>query len=169
MHAAVRTTDGKGTTTGAFRNKLLASLNAAFSATHFDFQLIGYDEVVNDRWAGCRNSDASDTSTGAEDFKKAKRHSDSTSEALNVYFCDVDTARGGKANGFAYVPPVVQWIPYLDGVVLHNPDFSATRFPEEAMELAIVHETGHWLGLLHTWHNGCAETPLQSPSASVDR
>lgn len=126
--------------------------------TPFRFDLVDTTWTVNQEWATL--------SPGKEerDVKRALRQGDS--ETLNVY---VTRLEGGLL-GFAYFPKDYnRGRGYLDGVVVLDgslPGGYAQPYDEGD---TLVHETGHWLALEHTFHTGCsasgdgvADTPREA-------
>ena len=68
---------------------------------------------------------------------------------LNVY-----TVRLASSNGYSPLPVRYASLPKLDGIVIRFttlPGGSST----ERQGGTLVHECGHWLGLLHTFDGGC--------------
>ncbi|KAF2029457.1 hypothetical protein EK21DRAFT_112831 [Setomelanomma holmii] len=49
--------------------------------------------------------------------------------------------------------------PILDGVRLRTDGTDGSR-PDRSRRLSLVHEVGHWLGLLHTFQCGCKDTEI---------
>ena len=87
---------------------------------------------------------------------------------LNVYTVGF---YAGDLNGYSSLPPSYRTDPALDGVVL-----LFTTLPggtsRERQGGTLVHEAGHWFGLLHTFQGGCngagdgvADTPPEAESA----
>ncbi|MFC7618098.1 M43 family zinc metalloprotease [Actinokineospora soli] len=75
--------------------------------------------------------------------------------------------------GYATLPSAYADAPELDGVVIDHASVPGGTAPGAGLGKTLVHEAGHWLGLWHTFENGCtalndevADTPAQSgPSA----
>jgi hypothetical protein len=149
----------------------LAVLNASFAgtsggaATRFAFALRSVDRTVNEEWF------AHEVSSKAErEMKRELRVG--RARVLNVYVVDVQQG----SLGWATYPWRYADNPIGDGALV---DFEA--LPGGAKDAydegdTLVHETGHWLGLFHTFANGCeepgdgvADTPAEaSPSYGCD-
>ena len=79
---------------------------------------------------------------------------------------------GTGMNGYAYYPKRYATYPYQDGVLLnYNTVPGGTNRQRQGSVL--VHEAGHWLGLMHTFEGGCvgagdgvADTPPEAEAAS---
>ena len=138
----------------------------AAAASPFRFRIASVDVTRNDAWY-----DWNLTAEGEEDAEAvaAKRALHRGGKAdLNVYVAGL----GGGLLGYATFPqgtPVA-----LDGLVVLNdslPGGSAAPYNEGD---TATHEIGHWLGLFHTFENGCAapgdhveDTPYQDDGENV--
>jgi hypothetical protein len=71
-------------------------------------------------------------------------------EVLNVYFVDL-----GSSLGYAYLPWQID--PVRDGVVNHYDSIPGGGKSAYNEGDTVVHEVGHWLGLLHTFTGGCVK------------
>ncbi len=144
----------------------MKALNDTFSGRRggadsgFRFQLVAVDRTTNQTWFDMATSNAE---------REAKRalHQGGRN-ALNVY-----SNSGAGFLGYAYFPKDIQGKEFIDGIVLNYeslPGGTATNFD---LGFTLTHEAGHWLGLFHTFQNGCAETgdriedtpPQQSPTS----
>lgn len=125
---------------------------AAFQGTGFSFYLANLDYTKNNKWfTGCY-------SAGQERRMKQALAVD-PAHNLNIYICK---PRGGIL-GYAYLPSSLPEDHYLHGTVLlysSLPGGSAAPYNEGD---TCTHEVGHYLGLEHTFENGC-----KAPGDSVD-
>ena len=144
--------DGQLTTRQVARQ--VAVLNAAFAGsasktaakTPFVFDLVDTTRTTNAAWY-----DLAPGSTAEREAKTALRQGGD--ETLNVYLSGL----GGGLLGYAYFPQQGgSSRPWQDGVVVLNdsiPGGSAVPYDEGD---TLPHEVGHWIGLYHTFQNGCS-------------
>jgi len=138
-------------------------LNAAF-APHFAFDLLDIDETSNTTWFAA--SYKSDAETA---MKSALRQGDTN--ALNLYFNEPDDL----SLGWATLPLGVRNNAAAlanDGVVLRYDTVPGGVFVPYNEGDTAVHESGHWMGLSHTFQGGCsaendgiADTPAEETAA----
>jgi hypothetical protein len=140
-------------------------LNGAFAgdqsplaaASPFRFRLADVDVTRNARWSRM------DEGTVAERRAKRALHRGDGAD-LNLY---IGRNRSGSL-GWGTQPTRLRSAPAMDGVVIARHTLpGGSRGPYSAGDAA-VHETGHWLGLLHTFAGGCtgrgdrvADTPRE--------
>lgn len=127
-------------------------LNGCYAQHHITFKLVTTDRTDNPAWFKMTMGSAAE--------RQAKRALGRDLDfALNFY-----TARiGAGLLGWATFPSEFAGDPERDGVVILDtslPGGAATPYNEGK---TAVHEIGHWLGLFHTFENGC-----QSPSDEID-
>jgi len=127
-------------------------LNQAFAGSHapFIFELKDFTRTMDENWA---------TTCGNSDFEVAykQRLKEGGKETMNVYIC---TAIGGSTTGFSYLPFQDSDNFVKDGVVI------AERAVDDKRLNTLVHEAGHWLGLLHTFGDNTCNP--NSPGDLVD-
>jgi hypothetical protein len=161
----VSTADKASQFTDDMVTQQVATLNRAYAPVHVQFTLRNTSWTTNDVWA-VGASDADDAA-----MKRALRQGDYA--ALNLYFqsdlagsvlgrCSLPSGiGGGEASAYVADGCNVQAGTLPDGYVVgYNEGMTA------------VHETGHWLGLLHTFEGySCdgdgdfiADTPMEATS-----
>ncbi|MEN8005743.1 MAG: PKD domain-containing protein [Candidatus Krumholzibacteriota bacterium] len=136
-------------------------LNAAYQGTGFSFSLASIDRTYNTRWSTHRYG-----SNQMVQMKQALAIDPATT--YNLYFCDI----GGGLLGYATFPDMYPEDSYLHGVVcLWGSVPGGWADPYNEGDTA-THETGHFLGLYHTFQDGCTEpndycddTPQESSPA----
>jgi PKD repeat protein len=88
---------------------------------------------------------------------------------LNVWVpCSITTSNSsGQVIGYATFPYNLTLFPNLDGIVIHA-DFLGRNDPTYQGRTT-THEIGHWLGLFHTFQNGCQGATANTCAAQGDR
>jgi hypothetical protein len=130
-------------------------LNAAFSGaqgagaadTPFRFELEGISRTVKPEWYAFSYG-----TKATRDAKAALRRGGK--ETLNLYVSGI----GGDLLGYAEFPSNGAGKDTLDGVVLLNESLPGGAIAKYNLGDTAVHEVGHWLGLQHTFANGCSTT-----------
>lgn len=64
------------------------------------------------------------------------------------------TSGAGQVIGYATFPSSISFQGNLDGVVIHSGYFGRDSDPS-TIGRTTTHEVGHWIGLFHTFQNGC--------------
>jgi plasmid stabilization system protein ParE len=147
----ISASNGDGNISRTTIDNQIRVLNDSFSGatggadTAFRFRLVGVNRTVNDTWfRGCEER-------SVETAMKAELHR-GDGKTLNIYTCS-----GATLLGYAYYPSF-PGLPGsdLDGVVLHYGSLPGGFFANYNLGDTAPHEVGHWLGLEHTFKNGCS-------------
>ena len=155
VHVHVITTDaGKGGVSKKRIKKQISVLNKAYAGkssskskkTPFSFRLKSIDKTKNSSWYGW---DApTETSVGDDVTPKEALHKGGPDD-LNLY---VASLKGGVL-GYATFPDDTTLL--RDGVVVLNESLPGGKAKPYDKGDTLTHEVGHWLGLYHTFQNGC--------------
>jgi hypothetical protein len=132
----------------------IARMNADYGASGYPsrFVLAGAVRIVNPLWV---NRDV-DTEEQVFNQMKAQTRIGGPQE-LNAW---ITTFSDSGLNGYATFPWDYEDDPRTDGIVISkytlpmersNPNYQALR----SVGITLTHETGHWLGLFHTFQGGC--------------
>ncbi|WP_424529614.1 zinc metalloprotease [Sphaerisporangium viridialbum] len=149
-------TDGRMGATDASLGPQVDTLNAAYGGrlggvdTGIRFVLRGVTHTDNPTWFR--------EPLGNEAAMKQRLRKGGP-ETLNLYVAQL----GELVLGYATYPHWYQSRPSLDGVVIDWRSLPGGALRDFSKGYTAVHEIGHWLGLLHTFENGCAQ-----PGDSVD-
>jgi hypothetical protein len=150
----IRCSDGSGDASDAVVQDQVNVLNQAFAglpggvATPFTFNLVAVNHVENNAW--CQNLDHG--SQAELDMKAALRQGGAN--ALNFY-----TSRlASNLLGWATFPWSYAGNPSRDGVVVDVRSLPGGAYTNYNEGDTATHEVGHWLGLYHTFQNGCSAT-----------
>ena len=136
-------------------------LDAAFAGTDSSFFLAGVDFTNNRKWfTGCAAS-------GTERKIKQALAVD-PAHNLNIYTCNPS----GGLLGWAYLPWAAPESSFWHGVVLLHSSLPGGSAAPYNLGDTGTHEVGHYLGLLHTFENGCSapgdevdDTPFEASEA----
>jgi hypothetical protein len=146
----------------------MTALNLGFDGfyggaqTGFRFVLAGVTRTIDADWF------AQSTFQDEVEMKEALKRGDS--QTLNLY-----STSGGGLLGWAYLPSIVAQQQYqvLDGVVFHFDSAPGGKIKNYNLGFTVVHEVGHWLGLEHTFEQGCSghgdyvdDTPAEATPTS---
>jgi hypothetical protein len=132
--------------------------SSAAAPSPFRFRLADVDVTVNARWSHM------DEGTLAETRAKRALHRGGSAD-LNLY---IGRNRSGSL-GWGTQPTGLNSAPRLDGVVIARHTLPGGSAGHYSAGDAAVHETGHWLGLFHTFAGKCrargdlvADTPREA-------
>jgi hypothetical protein len=84
----------------------------------------------------------------------------------NIYVNSPGVYMGGTLLGWATFPWELESNPLMDGVVMNNIALNHGGTNSYNAGDVVAHETGHWLGLFHTFQNGCTGTNNYDPAGS---
>ena len=152
FHIVAKTTS-KDSITNEMPEAQLSALNTAYAPYGISFNLVNVTWTTNDAWAvGEKDADAS--------MKRNLRQG--SYSTLNIYF---QTDLVGGVLGRCTLPAPLS--PGAANRALYASDgcnVNANTMPDGTLEeynrgLTAVHETGHWLGLLHTFEGYSCEGP----------
>jgi hypothetical protein len=143
-------------------------LDEAFASSGFDFELVEVTRTNQPQWFNLIPANGAEPrlfrGSGKEvKMKKALHQGDA--RTLNIYTASL----GQFLLGWAYLPwdftdAVSKPLPrFYDGVVLDYRSLPGGAFVNYGEGDTGTHEVGHWLGLFHTFDNGC-----ESPGDFVD-
>lgn len=159
------TTAKAGTLTQAQATAQVAALNKAYSPIGISFNLVNVSITANDAWAVADGADM-------DALKQALRSG--TYADLNLYF---HTDLTGGILGTCTLPSQVTAGTSRSQYNSDGCNINANTMPGGSLTgynqgMTAVHETGHWLGLLHTFEgysctgdgDSIADTPMQATS-----
>ena len=161
----LRTKQGGGATDARIRQQIAVMNNAyagrqskAAAVSPFRFRIARIDRTTNARWYRM------DEGTITEGHAKRALHRGNADD-LNLY---IGMNRSGSL-GWGTQPGGYDRSPQLDGVVIRRTTMPGGKPGHYSAGDAAVHETGHWLGLLHTFAGRCgtrgdlvADTPREA-------
>ena len=120
-------------------SKQMEVLNKIYGNYGFQFRLVGTDFSANKSWVDDDDRDG---------MKKALRKG--TYQDYNVYFMD-----GLEVMGSCTLPKTINATDpnsfYPDGCVIKSGTMPGGKLRGVNQGKTLIHETGHWLGLLHTF------------------
>jgi hypothetical protein len=176
VHVHVITkTDGTGGVTRAQIKRQLRVLNRGFAgatdrkaaATLFRFRVASIDYTKNDDWYDWTLPDSEENPDTDDSEAKAALHRGGLDD-LNIYI----TGLGDGLLGYATFPTETTVVE--DGVVLLNESLPGGNAEPYNLGDTATHEVGHWLGLYHTFENGCTapgdyvpDTPYQLDDENI--
>jgi hypothetical protein len=139
----------------------LRALNQGYAGTGYRFVLSSVDRTENKNWFTMAPG------TGSEKQAKQALAID-PAHHLNVYTC----APGKNLLGWAYFPFSAPEDNTIHGVVIHYGSLPGGYLAPYDLGGTLIHESGHYLGLFHTFQGGCVppgdevdDTPFEASPA----
>jgi hypothetical protein len=156
--------DGTGNVTNTQINQQIAEMNQDFaggessqaSNTEFQFTL----QTVR-RWQNTSWFNDPDSAAGEAAMKSATHEGDAG--VLNIWSTNTSYL------GYATFPSWYAQDPELDGVVMQYGSMPGGSITNFNLGKTASHETGHWLGLYHTFQGGCSSTNDQVADTPAQR
>jgi hypothetical protein len=154
---------GEGYVSRATFVEQIRVMNERYAGSGFTFRLRSIDRVDKEAWLHMLPGSGQEKQA-KQDLAIDPRHT------LNVYTC----SPGQGLLGWAYFPfdPSLTEDSFWHGVVIHYGSMPGGLIPNYNLGLTLVHETGHYLGLFHTFEGGCVppgdyidDTPFEASPA----
>ena len=154
VHIITSGDSSQGNVTDEVIDEQVKVLNDAFAgresqagiATPFFFTLKGIDRTANDHWFNMTYNENQPTASELE-AKTNLNHPNKGS--LNIYTVGLIT----RPFGWGRYP--WEQSKEVDGIVIGYPTLPGGSAYDYNLGDSAVHETGHWLGLYHTFQGGC--------------
>jgi len=126
--------------------------------TPFHFNFAGADRTKNADWYNNAHPPGFAPDSKEMEIKTALREPGSTAETLNVYTANLLNV---GLLGYAYFPESYDNNPptseIRDGVVVETQSLPGGSAAPYNLGGTLTHEVGHWVGLYHTFQEGCSE------------
>jgi len=145
MHV-ITNSQGAGKLSDATIKSQIDVLNAAYAKGGWTFVLKKTDVTANDQWFTMTPGSRAET-----DAKNTLRLGGAAD--LNLYSANI----GQGLLGWATFPKDYTSAPKMDGVVILYTSFPGGSAANYDLGDTGTHETGHWMGLYHTFQGGCRE------------
>lgn len=124
-------------------------LNGDYSGTGLQFQLVNVTRVVNANWF----KNVGPGTPEQTEMKAALRRGGP--DALNIFTVSLNNSAADDIIGYTTFPANYSANPEDDGVVVYFATLPGGTAAPTNLGRTITHETGHWVGLYHTFLHGC--------------
>jgi len=124
-------------------------LNEDYNSTGISFNLVNISRIQNEDWF----MRVAPNSTQEVGLKKTFRQGNAST--LNVYTVGLMEGDGQGLLGYSTFPMDFEGAPTNDGVVLLYSTLPGSSSPTYNLGRTLTHESGHWMGLYHTFQGGC--------------
>lgn len=124
-------------------------LNEDYNSTGISFNLVNISRVQNEDWF----MRVAPNSTQELEMKSTLRQGNSST--LNVYSAGLMEGDGQGLLGYSTFPMDFAGAPTNDGVVILYSTLPGSTSPTYNLGRTLTHESGHWMGLYHTFQGGC--------------
>lgn len=128
--------------------------SARNTPTRFAFYLASFDRHTNNKWRTANPG-------GPVDHQMRRALHVGGRQDLNLYIAtpiDRSLPGGEMVLGFSTLPWNAARHPAIDGVTVAQGTLPGGGLKSFNLGDTVVHEVGHWLGLLHTFEGGCSQT-----------
>lgn len=141
-------------------------LNRDYTGTGLTFKLVNTTRTRNRKWF----ENVAPATPEQEEMKKKLRCGGPN--ALNVFSVSFDNKNASDFLGYATLPSGYNDNPKDDGVVVRYSTLPGGIHAPTNLGRTLTHETGHWVGLYHTFEGGCegkgdyvSDTPPEADAA----
>lgn len=141
-------------------------LNRDYGVTGLQFKLANVTRVVNAKWF----NDAGPDTPEQTEMKTALRRGGPN--ALNIFTVAFNNSAAEGLLGYATFPSDYSGKPKDDGVVVNFATLPGGTAAPANLGRTMTHEVGHWVGLYHTFQDGCDgdgdfvdDTPAEAEAA----
>jgi len=132
-------------------------MNRDYKSTGIQWKLRSISRIQSEDWF----LNVAPDSAGEKAMKSVYRQGSKSD--LNVYTVGFQNSDAAGLLGIATFPMDYASAPLLDGVMVLSSSFPGSQSVEFNLGRTLVHESGHWVGLYHTFQGGC-----DSPGDHVD-
>lgn len=130
-------------------NAMGARQSSASAYARYRFTLVKVDTTRRESWYHAFFN-------GPRDQQMKRKLHRGNARTLNLYF-NGGGPRNNPVLGWSRFPWQYASAPYLDGVSVNVEAVPGGRASGYNLGDTLVHETGHWLGLFHTFEGGCED------------